>query len=103
MGPFRVERNEHGAYLVKCGGCALAAAYDRPAARALAARLALDPEAAQVAEIAAALPDGTKVWHGAAGAVVARGRGYDATDYAEACWWLWSKVRAARASLEATE
>ncbi len=98
-GDFRVERNEHGAYRVWCGRVAIAAQYDRASARRLRDALARDPEAKDVAELAAALPEGTKVWHGAAGAVVASARGRDPTDYALACWLIWRKVRAVRTAL----
>lgn len=92
-----VERNEHGAFVVRCDGVTLAAHTERASARALRDRLAKDPE---LPILASALPEGTKVWQGAAVAVVAEALGLECSDYATVCEMLWRKVRAARKELD---
>lgn len=92
-----MRRNEHGAFLVCYKNVLLAAHTERDSAQKLCAELASDPE---VLVLAAGLPSGTKIRHGAAAAVINDAHGRESSDYAVLCQMLWAKVKKARAKLQ---
>lgn len=81
---------------MRYGEVSLAAHTERESANRLCRELARDPE---VSILASALPAGTKIWHGAAVAVINDAKGRDSSEYATICQMLWAKVKAARVTL----